>query len=455
MPAAKKLNSFDQQSTPVPINNWWECFLSAQKKTGFVCTFKLPEKEHRFWGLNDIPQMIGYAEALENMKSNMHLALNAFRYGSRKESDLLQIRNIGVDLDIHKIDITPNEAIDEIQCMIIDQSLPEPNLLIHSGQGLQLVYGITGGAAPQMTWLSRYITTQYISKLSFLNADPQASDPTRVFRFPNTINQKVPARSSVEIWNPNEYSLQDLYQFVTPLEEIRKKKKKKKKKPEVVIFSPPGVVSLYTLNTKKKDDLEKLVELRQDKPFEKYRNTFLYTYSFTIALILKDEECTVTFARNINQKFHDPEENLVEVERTAKSGYEDAIQFLKEFGKNDYKMMGLDRYLVKPEKSSTIIEKLNITSEEMEHFRVLIGREVKRQRNTDYQREKRRLDGAVDREEYLQSTRKKVDEKLECLELAIKEHPEASNAELSRITKIPRSTIIRLKKQLGVHSMSL
>lgn len=430
-----------QQNKPtLYIEEWTDCYLSPRKKTGFVCTFQTPEKFQRSWGLNDLQKMLAFAQAQD--KSNVYLSLNAFKYGSRQESDLMQIRNIGLDLDIYKVGATIDEAVDEIQAMIISDSLPEPNLFINSGRGVQLIYGIDGGAAPQLTWLSRYITSQYISMLAHLGADPQTTDPTRVLRFPGTINQKSQIRATVEIWNPIEYTLQELYKYVTPIEETRKSRRRKKR--DVVILPPPqGVVDLYSLNTKKKDDLELLVRLRQGK-MTGYRNTFLYTYSFTVALILKNQAGTVTFARQINEKFTEPLLKK-EVDTTAKSGYDDAAAFLKEFAENDYKIRGLPSDLVKPEKASTIIKKLEITSEEMEHFRVLIDQDIRRKRNTEYQRKKR---GSVTREEYLSKEEEKKEDKFNLLKKALKEDPQASIRKLAEMTGLSKSVVQRLKSEL-------
>lgn len=421
------------------IEKWTDCYLSEQKRTGFVCTFQTPENFQRFWGLNDIQQMLSFAKAQD--ESNVYLSLNAFKYGSRRETDLMQIRNIGLDLDIYKVGVRVEEAIDEITALIIDDTLPEPNLFIESGRGVQLIYGIHGGAAPQMSWMTRYITSQYIAKLAFLGADPQTTDPTRVLRFPGTINQKNKVQVKVEIWNPVEYSLQDLYKYVTPIEKKRRPRKRKKR--DVVILSPPaGVVNLYSLNTKKKDDLELLVSLRKGK-MTGYRNTFLYTYSFTVALILKNQAGTITFARQINEKFREPLLKK-EVETAAKSAYEDASAFLKAFAENDYKVRGLPSDLVKPEKASTIIRKLDITREEMQHFRVLIGKEVKRKRNTEYQRQKR---GSVTREEYIAKEKKKTDSKLNELKKLLSQG--LTNKELAKELNLSVRRVQQLKKELA------
>ncbi|MDQ0418763.1 hypothetical protein J2Z48_002967 [Croceifilum oryzae] len=430
----------------VAIENWTDCYLSPSKKTGYVSTLQLPEKIQRSWGLNDIQKMLTYAQS--HSQSNMYLSLNAFKWGSRLESDLMQIRNIGIDLDIYRVGATPREAGDELQCMILDEMLPEPNLLIHSGRGIQLIYAIEGGAAPQMSWFTRYITSQYIDKLSFLGADAQTTDPTRVLRFPGTVNQKNQVKATADIWNPEEYSLDILYGYVTPLEEIRKSRKKQKQ--NVVILRPPdGVVNLYSLNTKKKDDLELLVRLREGKMSD-YRNTFLYTYAFTVGLILKNQKGTLTFTRQINERFTEP--LLVkEVTETVKSAYEDAAAFLKAFAENEYQVRGLPSKLIKPEMSSTIIRKLDITSDEMEHFRVLIGRVIKRQRNTGYQREKR---GSTTREEYVTKERQKTESKLEDLQKLL-EIGNFTNKELAEKLGVTVRRVQQLKKELSDHSVSL
>lgn len=440
----KVMSAVIQKNKPVVlIEEWTDCYLSPRKKTGFVCTLQLPEKFQRFWGLNDIQQMIGYAEAQN--KSNMYISLNSFRYGRRQESDLMQIRNIGVDLDIYKVGATIEEAVDELQAMVIDDTLPEPNLFIQSGQGIQLIYGIEGGAAPQMSWLSRYITSQYIAKLAFLGADAATTDPTRVLRFPGTVNQKNQVKATVEIWNPEEYALQELYRYVTPIEETRRSRKRKKR--DVVILPPPkGVVDLYSLNTKKKDDLELLVQLRQGD-MTGYRNTFLYTYSFTVALIVKSQAATIVFARQINEKFSEPLLKR-EVDTAAKSAYHDAAAFLKDFAENDYKMLGLPSSLIKPEKSSTIIDKLDITSEEMEHFRVLIDRSIKQRRNAEYQREKRRSKGVKEREEYIAQEKAKTDNKLEELRSLLQSNEGLTNKVLAERLGVSIRRIQQLKKEL-------
>ncbi|GAA3316193.1 hypothetical protein GCM10020331_012660 [Ectobacillus funiculus] len=117
-----------------------------------------------FWGLNDIPDMLKYAA--RNKKEDMYLSLNAFEYGSREAGKLKQIRNLGVDIDCHSLSITPHEALEKLQSYILIGHIPNPNLVIFfSGRGLQILFSIANGAAPQVAYLAQYITVQYISKL--------------------------------------------------------------------------------------------------------------------------------------------------------------------------------------------------------------------------------------------------------------------------------------------------
>ncbi|MGQ0517878.1 hypothetical protein ACT453_49730, partial [Bacillus sp. D-CC] len=68
------------------------------KKTGYVVTLDLSKEEHKqvWYGLNDLEYFLRSSKFSLN---DVYVSLNAFRHGSRKTSDLRQIRNIGVDLD--------------------------------------------------------------------------------------------------------------------------------------------------------------------------------------------------------------------------------------------------------------------------------------------------------------------------------------------------------------------
>ncbi|MDA1775377.1 hypothetical protein PDJ95_29520 [Bacillus cereus] len=186
-----------------------------------------------------------------------------------------------------------------------------------------MVYSISGGAAPQIAYLSR------------------------VFHLPYSTHSKTGQQITVDLWTEKEYSLQELYEYVPPLE---KKRNQKRKGMLTTLPAQKGVMDLYSLNTKRKADLEMIVELRND---------LTYIYSFTTALIIKNPAATLEMTSQLNEKLVDPQPKK-EVERTARNAYKDAMVFFDEFTKNDYKRFGLPNNIVKPTRNDTVIRKLNI-----------------------------------------------------------------------------------------------
>jgi len=424
------------------IEKWSDCYISHTKKTGFVCTFHLPTKQHRFFGANDLQQLMKQAY---QKKEDLYLSLNAFEYGSRKTGALTQIRNIGVDLDCYKLDLSVAETIKIVQSKVMKAEIPEPNVLIRSGRGLQLIYAISGGAAPEISFLSQYITEQFIAELQQVGADTSATDVTRIFRLPYSLNSKNGQQVTAEVWKHEEYDLQFLYSYCTPLE--RRRKPHKKRRGNIALFQPkPGTRTLYSLNTARKNDLDKLVELRQGN-IEK-RNVMTYIYAYTTALNLKNKQSTIEFALSLNSRFADPQK-ASEVKRTAGNAYDDAMTFFTELEKRDFVMWYQDMDGIKrPLKNQTIIKELEINDDEIKQMATVIHDREKRRRNTSYNRKKRRSKGSTSRGSYLSSQQKITEEKVEeCREIIAKE-PGIKKTELAEQLGVHRSHVYRLLKHL-------
>jgi hypothetical protein len=424
------------------IEEWHECYLSETKKTGFVCTLQLANKKHRFYGLNDLEALLKEAK---RRKIDVYLSLNAFEYGSRTTKALKQIRNIGVDIDCYKVNVAVPKALEEIKQLITKGKIPNPNLVIFSGRGLQLVYSISGGAAPTMAFMTQYITTQYIAQLKHLGADTAATDVTRVFRLPYSINSRNGQQVTAEVWRTLEYSLEELYSYCTPLE--RRRKPPKRRKGTISILTPKrGLKTLYSLNTARKNDLELLVTLRNGN-IEK-RNVLTYIYAYTVALILKNKQATTDFALQLNDRFQEPQK-VTEVKRTAGNAYDDAMKFFEEFQKREFRMWYSTRDGIKrPMKNETIIEELDITPEEMRQMSTLIDSAEKQSRNTEYQRKKRRAQGVIQREEYIKEQHNKTDNKLFKLQELLEQNPKATNKELAVSLGVSIRRVQQLKKEL-------
>lgn len=428
------------------ITDWLDCYLSEEKKTGYIATFELANKQHRFFGLNDKDAL---HKLSQRKKKNMYLSLNAFEYGSRSSDNLAQLRNIGVDVDCYTVGFTVSATLKHLETLVMSGTIPNPNLVIESGKGVQILYSISGGASPKMAFLSHYITVQYIGLLKQLGADPNASDVARVLRLPNSIHGETGKQVKCTIWNYREYTLDELYAYCTPLEKAKGRKKRNKlAEGEVIRFTPPDTVkNFYTLNDKRLTDLEALVQLRNGD-MTNYRNTFLYIYSFTRALFCKKQEDTMYFAMRMNDKMYSSTDKPMkksEVERTIKSAYSDAIAFYEKFAENEFKMFGLPYNLVKPMKTATIIEKLGISEVEMRQLFVTIDSAEKQRRNTEKKRIQR---GSVTREEYKEQQQERTEDKLWQLRQAMERYPNLSNRKLAEVLAVSEGYIRKLKKQL-------
>ncbi|HDR4393045.1 AsnC family protein [Bacillus cereus] len=424
------------------IDSWYECYLSERKKSGYVVTIDLSNEDHKqiWYGLRDIKHLL---KASERGLKDVYLSLNAFEHGSRKTADLKQIRNIGVDLDFYKIGLSKEYVIKQLHDLVYSQSLPCPNIIMN-GRGVQLVYSISGGAAPQMAYLTQYITNHFVKMLMPLGADGSCSDLSRVFRLPYSTHGKTGQTITVDLWTDREYSLQELYEYVPPLE---KKRKTKRKGALTTLPARKGVMDLYSLNTKRKADLELIVEMRNG--VIENRNDLTYIYSFTTALIVKNQAATLEMTFQLNEKLADPQPRK-EVERTAKNAYKDAMIFFDEFAKNDYNRFGLPQNIIKPMRTDTVIRKLNIDfrQEEKEKLSTLIDKVEKQRRNTIKQREIRREKGIATREEYLTKSAEQTDKQLDKLKEVLNKVKKPKWKEIAKELGISERHLRRLRKQL-------
>ncbi|EOQ05348.1 hypothetical protein [Bacillus cereus] len=425
------------------IENWHECYLSQYKKTGYVMTLDLSDEERRqiWYGLNDLEYLLRSASL--SLK-DVYISLNAFVHGSRKTSDLRQIRNIGVDLDFYKLGLTREHVMAELNRLIAKGTIPCPNLILY-GRGIQLIYSISGGAAPIMGYKAQYITNHFIKALMHVGADGACSDLSRVFRLPHSVHGKTGKQIEVDIWTKREYQLMELYEYVPPME---KKRPTKRRGTIETLPAPKGVKTLYSLNTARKVDLEKIVELRRGDI--EHRNDMTYIYAFTTALIVKQQNATVEMAIQLNDRFRDPQSHK-EVRRTATRAYKDAIIFFDALADSKFKMDKLPKGLIKPMKNVTVLEKLNVTltQEEKEHMSTLLDKEENQRRDTVRKRVKRREQGVKSREEYLSKSTEQTNKQLKRLRELLEKNPTAKKTELAKMLNVSRNHLYRMLRNLG------
>lgn len=382
------------------LSDWTECWFGEGKRYGYVAILQyLNEKPiHRFYGSNDIDSLIHETEG----KETRYISLNAFRFGKRRSTDLQQIRNVGIDLDQYKLGLTIEQALDELQVLILDCVIPEPNLVLTS-RGIQLFYTIQGGAAANMFWLSSYITEQYIAKLQHIGADPQAKDAARVMRVPGSINERNNAKVEAEIWNDKSYTLQELQAYCKPLEKFGHKGKKKASVSRLLPAVHDKLSLFYRTNHVRLLDLERLAELRSGDMTGK-RNTFLYIYAYHQSLICNSFVDLEIFINRVFNQIHSKTDKPMtkgELQRTVRSAYKDAKAFFEHYKDNGYQVIYKHRDgIKKPYKTANLINILDITDDEQRAMKCLHVGVISKEKDAERKRQEREAAGIKSREEY-------------------------------------------------------
>ncbi|RDU34717.1 replication protein [Neobacillus piezotolerans] len=367
---------------------------------------------------------------------------NTFYRPQRSIENIRQLRSLYVDLDFYLFNYDPSWVMGKLQHEFFGKSIPEPNIIIFSGQGMVLIWLIEPVPYKALP-LWQAVQNHFLKQLSELGGDPKASDAARIFRIAGSVNSKNGAEVHAEYRHDYRYQLRDVqFDYLPELnDEIKPPKKKKPGRKKKVV----QLYNTYKLHYARLLDLVRLVELR-DYSVKGHRELICFLYRYWLCCYSNDPEEALNQTMTLNLQFTQPLPNRY-VERATKSAQkawearsnEEANRVAIEKG---YPGAG---YNISNKK---LIKWLGITEDEQEHLKTIIGPGEKRRRNTIYQREKRREAGVKVREEYLHQEKKKTQDKLSLLREAIAENPEASNYKLAQIIGVSESYVRKLKKSL-------
>lgn len=426
------------------IKHWSDIWLRHNKSAGFVTVTDF-NKQFTWYGQKDKPRIVKDTKG----KPSQFISLNAFDNFSRKAKDLKQIRMIGVDIDQYDEELTIPEALDVLNDMVRDNLIPKPNLVITS-RGIQIFYDIHGGASPNMSWLTSYITEQYIAKLARIGADGNAKDVSRVMRVPESINERNGATVHPEIWHKTPYTLQELQSYCKPLNRFKNSHKRRLK----TIYKPDNnLLVFYRVNHARLSDLETLIELRQGN-FTNKRNVLLYMYAYHQSLIFDSLKDTMNFMGKRFEEVYSTSDSPMsnkEFTTTVKSAYKGASEFFEWYKANGYKMKyELNDGIIKPYKTSNIITMLDITKEEQKELKTLISDEVKAERERQRQTNIRRSKGMKRMSEYQQQRKSSQVKRVEKLTHLMGANPDMTQKELANELGVARMTVSRWIKQYNL-----
>lgn len=381
---------------------------------------------------------------------NNYLSISTFKTGyRRREFNVKEVKRLFVDMDAHEKPINFDEAKLLANYMIDNwfdgEELPEPNYIIFSGRGLQVLFTLNGcDNVPEWKQyqtallkccqkLLEELKHHSLSEASVVALEHNVSiddlkDATRVMRVPDTTNLKVNVDAKLLYSNEaNEYTLDELStnyivfnkDNLGPIEEKKKSKKTKKKTKSEPIerdvdmsgidmddkqgVDPYFFKIIETTIKPRLNDLENLIRIRNEAGVVGgYRNNLIAIYIPTLVSCGCKNEDVIKEAHRVNSLFKKP------LKKAEVNDWLNSCLRKKEIVTADGNK-GVSRVYYRFY-TNTIIDKLQITKEEQEKMQVLCSEALKKKRSREKQKD---VQNANRREVYAKKTADKRKEKEE------------------------------------------
>ena len=385
------------------------------------------------------------------MGEDVFFSQNTFYRKARRIETVRQLRSLYVDLDFYIFNYAPEQILYWLEADYFRSTIPEPNMIIFSGQGIVLIWTIE--PAPYMALpLWQAIQNYLIDKLKPLGGDPKAADAARIFRLAGTISSKNGNEVRVQYRHDYQYTLREIQdEYLPELKPKTEKKPKPGRKKKIL-----HLFNLYTLHAVRLQDLDTLVQIRNGQ-MPQCREIALFLYRYWSCCFEQDPTAALSHTLEFNNTFAHPlsEREAVRATESAQKAY--LAKSDKEANERAI-AMGYPGagYRIS---NAKIISWLGITEEEQQHLKTIIGtKEKNRRKRIAYQKDKenilaqkeqqRRSAGIRPMQEYNQQRHEAKMGKVEILRHTIAEHPELSNRKLAALLGWSEPTVRRLKKQL-------
>jgi hypothetical protein len=379
------------------------------------------------------------AKLTEWLGEDVYFSQNTFYKPSRKIENIRQIRALYVDVDFYLFNYNKEWVLGNIELLVEDNEIPQPNLIIHSGQGVVCVWFIE--PVPHMALpLWNVLQNDFLQKLKELGGDSKATDVTRIFRVAGSINSKNGEVVHVEYLHKNRYVLKELQSEFLP--ELEQPKEKKKGKPSKVVH----VHKVRQLHHARLLDVVKLVELR-NYDVRGHRELILFLYRYWLCCFLNDGDEALDHTLALNRDFLEPlpKREVIRATKSAEKAWaaKNDARANEEAIKRGYPGAG---YNIKNKK---IIEWLDITPEEQRHLKTIIdANEKRRRKRTRDKLTKREERGSVSRAAYLENEKRNTEKQLNFIRKQLVKNPKIKQKELAGLLGVSDRHIRRLVKQL-------
>ena len=427
---------------------------------------------------DSVEQLNSYhANSYNRNQFNNYLSISTFKRGrSRCEANVKEVKRLFLDMDAHDNPINLDEAkllANYIMDNWFDEcELPEPNYIIFSGRGLQVLFTLDGCTnvtewKPYQTALLKTcqkllkdLKEHSLSEASIVAVEHDdlkidiLKDAARVHRVPNTKNLKSDVAAKLLYANEDHvYTLNELNANYEAFSDENLVTEKKKKKTQKKTKSEPSErdVDLSRIDMDGKQvidphffeiiektikprlsDLETLIRLRNEAGVDGgYRNNLISIYIPTLVSCGCKNDEVIKEAHRINSLFNKP------LKQAEVNDWLNSCLKKKEIVNADGKT-GVSRVYYRFY-TNTIIDKLQITKEEQESMKVLCDEKIKKKRNREKNKDQQ---NANRREVYAQKTADKRKEK------------EKRNDRIKELSADGLSTR-QIAKQLGVNASTV
>lgn len=405
---------------------------------------------------DDVEQLNNFhANSFNRKYCNNYLSVSTFRNGSsRRESNVKEVKRLYIDMDAHDNPINIDEAKLLASYMIDNwfdgEELPEPNYIIFSGRGLQVLFTLDGcdNVSEWKQYQTALLNTchkllEELKHHSLSEAGDVAlehnveidvlKDAARVMRVPDTTNLKQNVDAKLLYSDEeHEYTLHELNtnyiafnnDNLCTIEEKKTQKKNKSKEKKKKAKSEPSErdVDMSRIDMDDKQivdpnflkiientikprlfDLETLIRVRNEAGIDDgYRNNLIAIAIPTLVSCGYKNDEVIEEAHRINSLFSKP------LKQAEVNDWLNSCLKKKEIINTDGKK-GVGRVYYRFY-TNTIIDKLQITPEEQEAMKVLCDEKLKKKRNREKNKERQ---NANRREVYAQKTADKRKEKEE------------------------------------------
>lgn len=348
--------------------------------------------------------------SLLDTKIDSWMSQGEFTQPNRRVVNLKQIGLLFVDLDYYKIPgyemVQPDSMAYRVFCLLEQAGLPTPNLIIDSGNGLQLKW-LLDKPVPRQA-LPRWNACQraLVDALSCFGSDPQAKDASRILRVVQTTNSKARRRVEVVFAAPdNRYQFDEIADQILPiaradLEEQRKFAQKNREARQLRLIE--GGLDISGLNRfsprrlawDRLEDLRKLAIIRGGvKEGERMKHlawqiNFLLLSGATNSNQMWHEAAALARQIDANWSYRSAElTTIFQKAKAAEAG--EKVEF-----------NGVEYSPLYTPKNQTLIDLFGIERKEESQLKTIISKAEAMRRDAERKRNARAEAGAMDRQTY-------------------------------------------------------